>query len=88
MQVRNARPYILPVGAAIGRPRVTESSPLLDCNNLNFTFLSLRGGRKRSARRGTGGNTFRCNLLVPPIEMYSSIETLYREIATSLRSSQ
>ena len=41
--------------------------------------MSLRGPKGR----GTEGNTFRYNLLVPPIEMYSSIETLYREIATS-----
>ena len=47
---------------------------------LKLSFLSLRGGQKRSARRG--------NLLVPPIEICSSIEILYREIATSLRSSQ
>ena len=52
------------------------------------TALSLRGGQKRSARRG--------NLLVPSIEMHSSIDALYREIVpkgipfgpTSLRSSQ
>ena len=43
--------------------------------------VSLRGGRKRSARRGTKGNTFRCNLPVPSIAICSSIERLYREIA-------
>ena len=55
---------------------------------LKLPFLSLRGGHKQSARRGTEGNTFRCNLLVPFIGMHSIVETLYREIATSLRSSQ
>ena len=48
---------------------------------LKLSFLSLRGGQKRSARRGTEGNTFRCNLLVPFIGVHSSMETLYREIA-------
>ena len=44
--------------------------------------------RKLLIRLSLRGPKGRGNLLVPPIEMYSSIETLYREIATSLRSSQ
>ena len=47
--------------------------PLLVCECENLSFLSLRGGHKRSARRG--------NLLVQFIEMHSSMEMLYREIA-------
>ena len=51
--------------------------PVMHCG---YSYVIARRA-KRSARRGTEGNTFRCNLLVPSIEMHSSIDALYREIA-------
>ena len=57
----------------------------------DYVFRQAEGGlktRKLSIVLSLRGAQRRGNLLVPSIEMHSSIDALYREIATALRASQ